>query len=399
MKDTLFVLLTLVLFSCAGEKSKKYVIENKFPVNIIDKAVVVSRDDVAKYLTIPEGKVVLVQDETGSYLSSQCDDIDGDGNWDELAFLVDLTANEKKSVLFVAVDKSDVPEFPVRTNIRFGDIKYPYKELFTAVRLKSNDTKISQAAFQMEGPVWENDIIAFRNYFDARNGMDIYGKRTPEMSMDSIGLPGKPSYHELADWGMDILKVANSLGAGAIGMQIGDSLYRIGPSGEGEYRFITEGPVRAMFDLTFDNVKMADRTYSIKHRISIYAGDHFYRSKVTVKGLKGDEKLITGIVDHDTKLVGGEYEGMKYFFTLGPQAFLHEYLGMAVLADKNAVAGTFDAPETGDGITMTHVVSLNIKDGKPVEFEFLAVWELQDVKIKDQGYFEGLIKNSILKLK
>ena len=399
LKDHLFILFVLLLFSCTGGKQKEYVVKNRFSVDINDKAVVISRDELKKYVTIPDNKVVAVKDETGSFLPSQCDDIDGDGNWDELAFLVDLKAKGKKSVLFTAVDKSEIPQFPKRTNIRFGDKKMPFNEIVLGTRLVTSDSPSSTAAFQMEGPAWENDFIGFRNYFDARNGIDIFGKRTVEMALDSVGLPGKPTYHELQEWGMDILKVANSLGAGAIGLQIGDSLYRIGPSGKGRYRFISEGPVRAMLQLKFLDANINDRTYEIRHLISIYAGDHFYRSKVTIKGVKGDEKLITGIVDHETTLNKGEYEGMKYFYTLGPQAFLHEYLGMAIIADKNIVAGTINAPESGEGITMTHVVSLNIRDEKPVEFEFLATWELQDAKIKDPDYFEELIRKSILKLK
>ena len=348
----------IVSFSCSNEV-KRYTVSNTSGFDLIDKAVVLTREEVSKYVTIPEGKVVLVTDKKGKALSSQCDDLDGDGKWDELAFLTDLEAGQKKKVTLKAVDKSELPEFTKKTNIRFGDKKPPFKELHTATRLKSTDTNISRKAFQMEGPAWENDIIGFRNYFDARNGMDIYGKRVSRMALDSVGLPGKPSYHELAGWGMDILKVGNSLGAGAIGIKIGDILYRIGSSGKGKYRFINEGPVRAMFEFSFTGVKMGERTYNIKQIISIYAGDHFYRSKVTVSGLKGDEKLITGIVDHDVEFDKGKFAGYKYFYTLGPQAFMYEFLGMAVLVKKDVVSGSFSAPDSGDGIIKTHVVSLN----------------------------------------
>ena len=397
MKETFFFAIVLLLAACSV-KDQGYVVVNSFNSDIRDKAVVVSRAELNKYVKLTGDEVVAVKDEAGNYLPSQCDDINGDGTWDELVFLIDLKAGEKKSVLFEAVEESEVPQFSQRTNIRFGDKKPPYEEIVLGTRLITSDSPSSTKAFQMEGPAWENDIIGFRNYFDARNGIDIFGKQTSEMALDSVGLPGKPTYHELQAWGMDILKVANSLGAGAIGLQIGDTLYRIGPSGKGSYSFISEGPVRAMLQLKFTDVKIKGRTYEVRHQISIYAGDNFYRSKVTIKGIKGDEKLITGIVDHDTKLEKGEYEGYDYFFALGPQAFLHEYLGMAVIADKKSVAGNFEAPKTGEGITMTHVISLNIGDDKPVEFAFVAVWEQRDEKIKNKNYFENLIKQSILKL-
>ena len=392
-----FILYGSLFFSCSSEK-KGYVVKNPNDMGLKDKAVVLTRDEVMEYVTIPEGKVVIVNDAAGKSLPSQCDDIDGDGKWDELAFLVDIKAKENKKVFFKAVDPSEVPDFPKRTNIRFGDKKPPYKELLTAERLKTSDSPSSTAAFQMEGPAWENDIIGFRNYFDARNGMDIFGKQVSVMALDSVGLPGKPTYHELSDWGMDILKVGNSLGAGAIGLKVGDSIYHIGPTGEGWYRFITEGPVRAMFELTFKNAVIAGRKYDIKHVVSIYAGDNFYRSSVTVNGLQGDEKLITGIVNHDLPLSTGEFNGMEYFYTLGPQAFTHEKLGMALLVDKNVFAGNFSAPDSGDGITKTYVVSMNIENGKPVGFEFLAAWENQNAKYVDVKGFEELIKKSIFRV-
>ena len=396
VQSLFLIAVTALFFGCSENKS--YVVPNPFDENITDKAVVLSHDDVAKFVTVDGAKIVLVEDNKGNVLASQCDDLDGDGTWDELAFLIDLKGGETKAVSFVTVEKSDAPQFTKRTNIRFGDKKPPYEEIEVSTRLKTNNSPSSTRAFQMEGPAWENDVIGFRNYFDARNGMDIYGKRVTDMVLDSVGLPGKQTYHELADWGMDILKVGNSLGAGAIGMAIGDSLYRIGPSGRGTYRFISEGPVRAMFEFTFTGVVIADRTYKISHVVSIYAGDNFYRNRVLVDGLKGDEKLITGIVDHDLPLNKGEYEGTIYFYTLGGQAYTHEDLGLAVIVDKKSFVDSFSAPLEGDGITKTYVVSLNLKNNKPVEYIFLAGWELQDKNVTNKDYFEGLIKKNILRM-
>ena len=391
------VVLSLWLSGCSKER-KGYEISNPFGKDIAGKAFVLSRDEVFGYVEIPARDVVIVKDSKGKLLPSQCDDLNGDGKWDELAFMVDLKSKEKKHVFFEVVDESKAPHFTKNTNIRFGEKKPPYKEILNGVRLKTNDSPSSTRAFQMEGPAWENDVIGFRNYFDARNGMDIFGKRTSKMVLDSVGLPGTQTYHELADWGMDILKVGNSLGAGAIGISVGDIIYRIGPTGEGRYRFICEGPVRAMLEFTFSNVKISDRTYNVRHLVSIYAGDSFYRSKVTVNGLKGDEKLITGIVDHQVPLVKGEYKDMLYFYTLGQQAFMHESLGMAIITGEKFFAGSFSAPEKGDGIIKTHVVSLKIENDKPVEFAFLAGWELQNKELAERSSFEDLIKESILKL-
>ena len=79
-----------------------------------------------------------------------------------------------------------------------------------------------------EGPGWESDRVGYRLYLDGRNAIDIFGKRSPELVLSSVGRGD--DYHAMADWGMDILKVGNSLGAGGFGVlregaatQIGDA--------------------------------------------------------------------------------------------------------------------------------------------------------------------------------
>ncbi len=69
---------------------------------------------------------------------------------------------------------------------------------------------------QAESVSWENDKIGFRNYFDCRNVKDLFGKLKPDMIIDKIGTPESPSYHELSDWGMDVLHCGSSLGSGGL---------------------------------------------------------------------------------------------------------------------------------------------------------------------------------------
>ena len=237
MKKT-FLYAGMILSILQGCRQTGYEISNPSGAEQTDLTFVVDRFVVNQYLSdTTKDLPVVVRGSSGNLLPSQCDDVDGDGHWDELAFLCDLKAGETSRVLFETA--SAQPEFKARTNIRFGRVEKPFEEVTTDMRMKTNDTKFTAPVYQMEGPAWENDVIAFRNYYDARNGVDIYGKRTALMVLDSVGVNGR-DYHTLADWGMDILKVGNSLGAGAIAIGIGDSLYRVGPCEEGKYRLICD---------------------------------------------------------------------------------------------------------------------------------------------------------------
>jgi hypothetical protein len=390
-----------VLVLVSGCQQKNYfTIGNPGNKQVTDLARVLGREEVNEYLPdTTTGLPVIVKDREGKLLPSQCDDMNGDGRWDELVFLCDLGSGESKKLLFEPVEPSAYPVFDVRTHLRFCRADEPYDTAWGDRRMKTNDTKFTIPVYQMEGPAWENDIVAFRNYYDARNGIDIYGKRVHEMVLDSVGIKGR-NYHELAGWGMDILKVGNSLGAGAIAIGIGDSIYRVGPCDEGRFRLISQGPVRTVFELTYKNVPAGERLYSVNQQISIYAGDDFYRNSIQVDGLKGDEELVTGIVDmHALATDKAEAGNMKIMSTWGKQAMNGEVLGMAVIFPASEFKRYWEAPLSGAGIINTHLVSLSLSAGKPTHYAFLAAWELQDEKLKDKEYFNEVVQEAVRKIK
>jgi hypothetical protein len=388
-------LLLIALFACKNN-DKAFMVSNETAMDMVDKAIVLNRHEVNAYLAdTSSGKKVLVKDEQGNLLVTQNDDLDGDGRWDEMAFLCNLKKGEKKKVFFVLVDT--LPFFKARTNIRFGSMIKPFDDITTDVRMKTNDTKYTAPVYQMEGPAWENDQVAFRNYYDFRNGIDIFGKLTDAMVMDSVGVNGR-QYHTLADWGMDILKVGNSLGAGAIAIAIGDSVYRVGPCEEGKYRLITEGPVRAILELTYKNAIAGDRLYQIKHQISIYAGDHAYRSKVWVDGVKGDESLVTGIVNlHNVPADTLTVHDKKIIYSLGNQGFSGELLGLGIIFPAAEFMAYQEAPPSGRPVISTHMVFLRLQNNVPVVYTFATAWENRETGIKDKGYFEEMLKTEAIK--
>jgi len=392
MKKLVILTCIFAIISCSREKS--FTVSNPLNEDIVDKSTVLTRADVMKFLDDTNFTGVLyARTETGEWLPTQCDDLNGDGNWDELAFLCDLGAGETAGIAFEIPDT--MPEFPQRTNIRFGRMTKPFDEVSGDLRMKTNETKFTAPVYQMEGPAWENDVIAFRNYYDARSGIDIFGKTTAEMVMDSVGVNGR-EYHTLADWGMDILKVGNSLGAGAIAIGIGDSLYRVGPCESGSYRVVAEGPVRSILDLTYLNVPAGERSYNVTHRIAIHAGDRFYRSQVWVSELKGDESLVTGIVNlHNVPADTLSGAGMRILYSLGNQGYSNEILGMAVLIPTDQLKKYGEAPAEGSGIVSTHLAWLNLYYDKPTEYRFMAAWETENPQVREKEYFISLVQEAV----
>ncbi len=396
MRSSLLYLMFLsVLFSCNNKKELSFSVENPTSNTRKDEPVIVKRAELVSLIgSVDEIMLPVLKTASGVDIPSQADDLDKDGNWDELFFLIDLKPNETKivKVSFIGIDQ--FPEYPVRSNIRFANMDLPdHKELSDAPRLKSTVSENSQKYFQMEGPAWENDKVAFRNYYDARNGFDIFGKKVPYMVLDSVGIIAH-SYHVPLNWGMDILKVGNSLGAGAIAIEKGNQFYRFHNLDEGSLEIVADGPLRSILKLKFKGWKAGEDIYSMVHEISIWGGAQFYQSKVTISGLKGDEHLITGIVniDSDSLIVKEPNSQYVIMATHDNQAYDGEKLGLGLLIKKDDFVRTNIAPEKGDGIVQTYMAELNIRNDKPVKFYFYSGWELQDKRFADPSYFLKVMK-------
>jgi hypothetical protein len=232
----------------------------------------------------------------------------------------------------------------------------------------------------MAGPAWENDRVGFRNYLDQRNGIDIFGKITREMVLDSVGVAGRQSYHEPDEWGMDVLKVGTSLGAGAIGYMYQDSIYRVGDNGSGAYQVLFVGSQRSRFALSFDNWNVEDTPVSVVHQIEIAGGRHYYQSSVTFSGSSLELLLVTGIVNmkSDSLYVFHLNDQYTALVTHDLQSEDTTWMAMALMVPDNYLVEYGESKESGEGITQTCYAVLEANEGDPVPYRFYALWERED---------------------
>jgi hypothetical protein len=391
------IAMLLAVISCTKEKS--LVLVNESGLEQKDAAVMITRNQLADIAgSIPGNKYLNLEDELGNVLPYQLDDMNQDGSWDELFLVADMKPEAKMKILISWVHQP--PQFMVRTNVHFSPAGDPGQEIEAGeTRLTSNTTEISSARYQFEGPGWENDLVGFRNYYDRRNGIDIFGKKVSEMVLDGVGTDDSVSYHEMQPWGMDILKVGNSLGAGAIAMLCNDSLFRVGDTGEGRYRKITEGPLRSVIALNYNCWTCGGKKIDLEHRITIQAGKNWYKSTVTARGVQIGDKLVTGIVNmHSDTLFVRVDSQMTWLATHDAQAELGKYLGMALIIPGKDFSGKGEAPESGDGIIQTYYATIDISDDVPVDFYFFAGWEGQDSNFADREYFFSQLESEARKI-
>ncbi|MEL7119237.1 MAG: DUF4861 domain-containing protein [Bacteroidota bacterium] len=340
---------------------------------------------------------ILIKD--GQTLATQIVDTNKDGNWDELIALMDLEANEEINLTYEWIPTAEYPEFKKRTNVYLGYSEARNNE-FTAVSKHDQPAEHKPMdyplRYQSEGPVWESDIIAFRSYFDARNGKDIFGKAKPDIRAEKIGY--NEDYHTLQEWGMDVLKVGTSLGAGALALMKNDSIYRLGVTETSSFEILENGPLMTSFKLTYTGWDIAGQKYGLEEIISIYAGKRWYESKVKLTGASPTDTLVSGIVTLKSPNVKAlKSDGYSILYTHGKQGENNDYLGMSFFSESQNIIGYGDAPTQGEGVTSTKLAYL-----KPVKneyhFYFLSGWEGEDIEFKKQDYFEEAILKEVKSL-
>jgi hypothetical protein len=402
-KSILYLLLGLLAISCSSNPEISLQVTNPLKQERSDAVILISRSEISDWTTIPDDLLPVLKDIQGDFIPCQANDVDGDGNWDELFALTDMEAEAQQRISVEFISQEDYPVFPARTNLHLGDARDNYKKLDQAQRLEGvsyhNYADLTGAAFQMEGPAWENDLVGFRNYMDQRNGMDIFGKTTSAMVLDNVGKEGEPSYHEPGDWGMDVLKVGTSLGAGGIGYMYKDSIYRVGDNGSGNYEVVFRGSQSSRFKLNYSDWKVDDQVLEVEHQIGIAAGSRFYQGMVTYTGTEEAMKLVVGIVNMKSEQLhvlelDEQYTGL---YTMDHQAEDGSLLTMALVVPTSYLIQTAETRDEGDGVIQTYYALLDASPGEPISYRFYSLWETEDQRWSSAEEIESYFKNEALR--
>lgn len=413
-KILVVLIISAYFFSCGKQVTLTF--ENPQNSLRMDEVIVLTKNELIQKAGLPEGQFPLFKNRDNSLVPFQLDDMDNDGNWDEVALLLNFNPNEKKEIAIEFSDGTNYPpKFEKRTNLRLGitqeDGSFKEVDYYQALPCTESFEVIAQG----ESVNWENDKIGFRNYFDCRNVKDLFGKRKPEMIIDKIHTDELGDYHKLADWGMDVLHCGSSLGSGGIALLKDDSLFRLGSTEVYEYQKLTEGPVRSVFELRYDGWNVDGEMLKAVEKISIYPGKYWFESDVTVTGCPEGSQIVTGIVTTYLKRDPFAYKvgNFQCIGTHDIQSENNDELGMAVivpLAESGKIGRTSDinffnlgyktVPEKGFSniISETYYIGQKCTSGKPGKHYFFAVWGLDKDQWKTEEGFRKYISEEAEKL-
>lgn len=154
---------------------------------------------------------------TGKCLPVQIDDTDGDRKTDEIFFLADMKAGEKKQYAVSLKGAKDTDaekkqESFIYTALQLRDKadKHP-----NVLRVEAPGTSNVFNDIYMHGVTIESDIVGYRIYFDHRQNIDLYGKRKKR-----IEIPVTQFYTTAAQlqegYGVDVLWAGGAIGCGSL---------------------------------------------------------------------------------------------------------------------------------------------------------------------------------------
>jgi hypothetical protein len=212
---------------------------------------------------------------------------------------------------------------PKRVGIAYGELIFQHdfapgeqSATFTVERTNAVSPPFPSKVFARPVPerlddfAWENDRLAHRTYGPAlaaqpapgvnkeilvTSGIDLWCKRVDYPIVDRWYNKGHDHYHKDQGEGMDMYGVGPSRGCGGTGVWTDDRLYVSGNYSSA--RVLANGPVRAIFELTYDTWAADGVFVSEVKRFTVDAGRNLDRieSTFTATGKVSELTVAVGL--------------------------------------------------------------------------------------------------------
>ena len=329
----------------------------------LSETITIPWSDVAQALPGALLQHLAVKDSSGKVLPYQVTNIAPEAKdpknvgiaYGHLIFQHDFAVGEKSALFTVEKIESVAPPFPTKAFARF-------------------------IPERLDDFAWENDKLAHRTYGhtlaapDAEklgkevlvtSGLDIWCKRVPYPVVDRWYNKGHDHYHKDEGEGMDMYQVGTSRGCGGTGVWDGSKLY-VGRNYK-TWNVIANGPIRAIFELTYDAWDANGLKVSEVKRFTVDAGHNLDEIESTFKitgataatvaiglnknsGDKGQDSVAT-VARTDAQASLAQWEVQK---TNGS-------IGTAIIIERTAFAGFAED-------SVNQLILAKVTSGQPVRY-------------------------------
>lgn len=321
------------------------------------------------------------------------------------AFTLNFAAGETKLIEIKKGDFANRPAYKART---YAELSMKQTNVYYDGRFRGdrfvNVQKITvpaihkdhDALFRYEGPGWESEKVGYRFYLDWRNATDIFGKKTNELILHTVGVHDTvakdDSYHTMQPWGMDIYKVGSTLGLGSVGMWKNASVQRVSVTDSIWCEIAENGPVRSMVRTSYFGWNVSGSRNDLITDYSITAGSRL--TYAVQKITPSQDTLVTGFpkakrTSYFTEPGEGEW---GYIALYGTQTLVndHDNMGIAIFYKKSQSAAITEDSQS-------HVILF--KPGQTeISYYFCAAWEQELSGIKSESEFREYLNQTLMLL-
>jgi hypothetical protein len=314
---------------------------------------------------------IAVKDSAGRVLpyqvtnvAPQAKDPKGEGiAYGELIFQHDFAAGEKSATFTIEKTDEVAPVFPVKAFARY-------------------------VPERLDDFAWENDKIGHRTYGPAlaepvpaggakevlvTSGLDIWCKRVSYPIVDRWYNKGHDHYHKDEGEGMDMYNVGPSRGCGGTGVWDANTKQLYVGRNYRAWKVIANGPIRAVFELTYDTWMANGVMVSEVKRFTVDAGHNLDQIESTF-AITGAKEILVGIGLNKTPADKGQEPKISTTPTAADGSFTqwteqktNGALGTAIVVPSDAFQGFAEDDRN-------HLILAKVAAGQPLRYFAGAGW-------------------------
>jgi pectinesterase len=359
-------LLALSTLAHAAEKAKITAV-NELDIARPSETITLSWADVNRALPGALIQKIAVKDARGRVLPHQVTNVAPQAKdptnigaaYGELIFQHDFKAGEKSATFTIEKIDSVAPAFPQKANARY-------------------------VPERLDDFAWENDKVAHRTYGPAlaapaeagsgkevlvTSGLDIWFKRVSYPIIDRWYNKGHDHYHTDEGEGMDMYQVGKSRGCGGTGVWDGKAL-STGINFK-SWKVLANGPVRAIFELSYDSWDAGGVKVSEVKRFTVDAG-HYLDTVESTFTFTGPAQLNVAVGLNKTPTDKGQSPRIALIDKQADGALM-QWVEQAT----NGAFGTAVVVPGASGFAedaLNHLVVAPVTSGKPLRYLVGAAW-------------------------
>lgn len=374
-----FTIIAIILLSIyvQAQKNQKIEVKNSLKWQRLASPVVINRGK----LNIPDGQTIIEIriKKNGSTWSVpfQLDDMDQDGNWDELFFQLNLEGNKADTVSIIyGSELSQQKEFD--------------KRVHATIESHPRDPWV------VYKPAWESELMAYCTY--GATQIDCIGKTVPRLTLNYFyGENPHPQHAFSIEYGHDFLLTGNTMAAHSIFIRESDGtiarpwttnsysiMKKIEQDADYNTTILSDGPLRTLVRTIISNWQTDKGIYTCELLYSVEAMERHTILNLSFSEFPGnaeDIQLGAGFkqIYQNVEIEKNEHYLMSVARDVLEAGILNRYIGLGILFPEDLKTEKIDIPadlELRDIPENGPNVGIVFPKGKMnLKYAFVAAWE------------------------